>query len=41
MCVSVRGCETQRDVVGIKYKMCFVCVLEWRGYRFVDEAVGW
>ena len=25
-CVSVRGCVTRRDVVGIKYRVCFVCV---------------
>ena len=25
-CVRIRGCATRRDVLGIKYSMCFVCL---------------
>ena len=27
-CISVHGCATKWNVVRIKYRMCFVCVLD-------------
>ena len=38
--VRIHGCANQWVVVGIKYRMCFVCIIERKNYRYFDGAIG-
>ena len=39
--VNVFRCATWRYVFKIKYRMCFVCVIEHRNQILLDGVVGW